>query len=562
MLENNEINTYDEENYPFYKFFLMTTYPSKESFINELKKVIQYETKYPLLNSYINDDIEQINILKYLPEFNEFVNYMIDYYSYKISREEESNENRKLKDEEIYKNDKKFQKRFKNFKSIWKKLKPFATKYGCRDDMPPIDLDENKTLAHFLNDNGELFKGMYIAAAYNYFIDCQNNFLNKLIEPLKQNGILHHFVKNMEKTLDVQKAKKNEVLNFDKANEQFMEIIYENCKRNIFRDDNSINYMNYKQYIYDFDSVEKILGEYILPGKVRFNSHENLTFVTYCFEGFRGSKSSVLSDFAGKYRQIPLSKENKQIIYDSIKEKLENQNEDLSNILFSIQLLIYYLTQERKGEKDDIKTIVDELPDYVKLSVECKEFLEKQKIKVEELGEVYSYIELLCFKPIINNLRDYYKKDIKAEKAEEILALFDKKKITSFTKIDLATACRKMISRYLVSTRDDTEYSEKNELALYIDREELWGKKWEKDEEKIKNDLLILGKEKLTLGQSYELYNILGGDESKTMEDINVKKDKEEGEEEKDNDENEGEERIKRRDKGKGKGNKGKRLKF
>ncbi len=129
----------------------------------------------------------------------------------------------------------------------------------------------------------------------------------------------------------------------------------------------------------------------------------------------------------------------------------------------------------------------------------------------------------------------------------------------------MATACRKMISRYLVSTRDDTEYSENNELALYIDREELWGKKWEKDEEKIKNDLLILGKEKLTLGQSYELYNILGGDESKTMEDINVKKDKEEGEEEKDNDENEneGEERIKRKDKGKGKGKgKGKSLKL
>ena len=28
MLENNEITTYDEENYPFYKFFFMSTYPS------------------------------------------------------------------------------------------------------------------------------------------------------------------------------------------------------------------------------------------------------------------------------------------------------------------------------------------------------------------------------------------------------------------------------------------------------------------------------------------------------------------------------------------------------
>ena len=91
MLEMNDIKEYDEENYPFYKYFFMTTYPSRDSFINELKKVIQYETKYPLLASYINDDIDQINILKNLPDFNEFINFMIDNYSYKISREEASN---------------------------------------------------------------------------------------------------------------------------------------------------------------------------------------------------------------------------------------------------------------------------------------------------------------------------------------------------------------------------------------------------------------------------------------------------------------------------------------
>ena len=392
MLENNEIKSYDEENYPFYKYFLMTTYPSKDSFINELKKILQYEIKYPLLSSYINDDIDRINILKYLPDFNEFVNLMIDNYSYKITREEASKT--KLKDEDIYKNNpQKFLDKFKKFKNIWIKLKPYATKYGCRDEMPQIDLDENTTLAHFLNDNGEICKGMYIAAAYQYFIETQNDFLNKLIEPLKQNGILHHFVKNLEKTIDVQKAKKNEALNFDKANEVFMEVIFDNCKRNIFKEDNSINYMNYKQYIYDFDAVEKILGEIILPGKTRFNGHENLKFVTYSFEGFRGNKTSVLSDFSGKYKQLPLSIESKQLIYNSLKDKLENQKEDLPKILFSIQLLIYYLTQERKDENDEIIKIVQELPDYVSLSKESIEFLNKINLKIKEIEGLYSYIE-------------------------------------------------------------------------------------------------------------------------------------------------------------------------
>ena len=527
MLENNEITTYDEENYPFYKFFLMTTYPSKAEFINELKKVLNYETKYPLISSYISDGNEQKNLIKFLPDFNEFVNLMIDTYSYKISREDASK--KILKEEEIYKNNQqKFLKKFDKFKKIWVHLKPFSIKYGCRDEMPPVDLDENKSLAYFLNDNGEIGKGMYIAAAYQNFIEWQNNFLDGLIEPLRQNGILHHFVKTMEKTIDVQKAKKNEVLNFDKINELFMEIIFENCKRNIYREDNSINFMNYKQYIYDFDSVERTLGEMLLPGKVKFNGHENLKFVTYSFEGFRGSKSSVLSDFSEKYNQKPLSIENKQSIYDSIKDQLKEENEELSKILFSIQLLIYYLTQERCKETDYIKTIIGDLPDYVILTKECKEFFEKQNLKVEELTAVYSYFELLCFKPIIDNLRDHYKKKIDEKKAENILKLFKENRFKVIKKISLASACRKLISRYLVSTRDDTDYSENNKLDLYLDREEMWSEIWKDKEEEIKQDLEILRKEELTLGQSLELYNLLGGDQSKALEGIKLKNNEEE----------------------------------
>ena len=43
LLENNDIKNYDEENYPLYKYFLMTTYPSKEAFIYELKNVPEYK---------------------------------------------------------------------------------------------------------------------------------------------------------------------------------------------------------------------------------------------------------------------------------------------------------------------------------------------------------------------------------------------------------------------------------------------------------------------------------------------------------------------------------------
>ena len=277
MLEDYEIKEYDEENYPFYKFFFMTTYPNKDSFISEFKRINNYEEKYPLLTSYININNENkyIKLLKILPEFNEFTNFMIDNYSYKISREEASK--KILKEEDIYKNnEQKFKDKFEQFKKNWKNLKPFSTKYGNRDEMLPIDMDENKSLAYFLNDDGEIGKGMYIAAAYQKFIEWQNQFLDRLIIPLKQNGILHHFVKNMERKIDIQKAKKNEVLNFDEIDDYFIDIIYDNCKRNIYREDNSINYMNYKLFIYDFDSIEKKLGEILLPGKVKFNDYEKI----------------------------------------------------------------------------------------------------------------------------------------------------------------------------------------------------------------------------------------------------------------------------------------------
>ena len=520
MLENVEIQEYDEENYPFYKFFLMTTYPTKDIFINEFKKIIKHEEIYPLLTSYIsvNNDNKTLKLLKILPGFNEFVNFMIDNYSYNLSREEAST--KILKEEEIYKNNQNFKQKFEQFKKNWKYLKPFAIKYGCKPEMPPIDLDENKSLAYFLNDDGEIGKGMYIAAAYQFFIDWQNQFLDGLIGPLKQNGILHYYVRNMEKKIDVQKAKENEVLNFDIIDAQFMEIIYDNCKRNIYREDNSINYMNYKQYIYDFDKIEKQLGQLLLPGKVKFN--ENLKFVTFCFEGFRGNKTSVLSDFEDKYKQIKLSEENRHLIAKYIKNHYQNKLKDLSKILFSIQSLIYYLTQERKNEKDKIKEIIKDLPEYINLTKECIDFIEKQDFKVEELVDVYSYIEGLCFKPITDNLLDYYKKDIEKEKADKILKLFDEHKFKIITKTDLATACRRLISRYLVSTRDDTDYNQNKKLDLYLDRQEMWSGIWkEETEDIIKSDSEILGKENLILGQSYELYKLLGGDENKSLENLN-----------------------------------------
>ena len=459
VLEIIDENEYDQKNFPFYKLLFMTTYPSIENFKYELIKIPNFEQKYPFLNYSLIEENKFKNLIKYLPDFNKFINFMIDNYSYKISRKEASK--MILKEQEIYQNNQGgFKNMFKKFIKIWDKIKEYAIKYKCHPDMEVISLDENKTLDFYLNDNGEEGKGMYIAAALQNFISWQNNFLDKLINKLKNGGILYHYVDNMKKTIDVQSASKNEVLDFDIMNKCLIEKLYENSKRNIFKMENKVSYQNYRQFIYDFDSMEKTLGKEVLRGKVKFNGENNLKFVTYCFEGFRGNKSSVFVDFINMYKTIDLNNDTKQKIYDKLSDKIENNSNDLQKILFSIQLLIYYLTQDIRSSKDEINVVISGLPEYVKLTSECIKFFKEQNFKVCELGAIYTYFELLCFKTIEKNLNSFYKKKIEEKNKENILKYFGSKDKIMVKKLNLATACRKLISRYLVSLRGDTDIRE------------------------------------------------------------------------------------------------------
>ena len=539
VLEINDENDYDKKIFPFYKLLLMTTYPSLENFKHELIKIPNYEQKYPLLYyTLILDNMEENikeknprDLLKYLPDFNEFANFMIDNYSYKISRDEASKII--LKDENIYKNNQRgFKDMFNKFIQIWEKIKIYATKYKCNPDLSVITLDESKSIDYFLNDNAVAGKGMYIASAYQNFISWQNNFLNKIIDSLKNGGILHHFIDNIKKTIDVQNAKKNDVLNFEEMEEELNRIIYENSKRNIFKTEKKISYQNYRQFIYDFDSIEKELGKIVLTGKVKFNGENNLKFVTYCFEGFRGNKSSVFIDFITLYKTVDLSKEAKQKIYNKKKDLIKAKSIDLQKILFSIQLLIYYLTQDTKNGTDEVNSVLKELPTYVRLTDECFKFFEEQNFKVCELAGIYSFFELLCFKTIEENLNQDYKKQIEENVKTNIIKSFEDGSIKYINKISLSSACRKLISRYLVSSRHDTDLNENNNLNDYLEREELWSKEDWKNNDLIQEDLNILKTNKILVGHCYELYKLLGGDETEALKgiDSNINEEEEENE--------------------------------
>ena len=167
-----------------------------------------YITKYPLLGQYLIDKPGPKK-MKYLPDFNEFTNYMVDNYSFKISRDDAKN--RILEKEEIFQNENFFNK-FNNFINSWDNIKKEAIKYKCRPEMKIKNLCKEDTLSYFLNDDAELHHGMYRAAACQNFITWQNSFLQPIIETVKHNGILHYYVNFLQKEIPVQSAKINQTL--------------------------------------------------------------------------------------------------------------------------------------------------------------------------------------------------------------------------------------------------------------------------------------------------------------------------------------------------------------
>ena len=116
----------------------------------------------------------------------------------------------------------------------------------------------------------------------------------------------------------------------------------------------------------------------------------------------------------------------------------------------------------------------------------------------------------------------------------KVLSLFDEKKFKIITKKTLATACRKFISRYLVSSRQDTDFDENKSLSDNLARYEFWPEEAYLDDDAFNNELNYLKNEKIITGQCFELFNLLGGDETDELRWIKVKKEEEKEEEDED----------------------------
>ena len=69
--------------------------------------------------------------------------------------------------------------------------------------------------------------------------------------------------------------------------------------------------------------------------------------------------------------------------------------------MFSIQLLIFYLSKENVNIEKSLDKILLQIPNYVQINQELKEFINRNEdFKIKHLLTIYEYIERLYYNQI------------------------------------------------------------------------------------------------------------------------------------------------------------------
>ena len=522
-------SNYSEKEYPMFKYFNYTKYKSE----GDMEKRMNNKERYALIKQFMMGSPEVKNLVYLLP-FNEFTNFMVNYYSFKISREK-AKETSLQSDKELN-NEKGFNNKFVNFVKAWDHIKKYAKKYKCRPEMEEKKgFSREDKLINFLNDANELYNGMYLASACQNFIEWQNTFLQPIVDANSTaQGILHNYINNIVKKIPVQDAKHDQIVLIKERFQiygkyiDFNDVIYNFSERNIFGENGKINYSDYNSFVYDYDRIEEELGKIILPGVCLFEGEDILNFVTYWGEGFRGGNSEMISKFYGKYKQKDLNNEEKQIVFEYISNMNKNKSAkanqkrkyDFKEFFGSLQILLFYLTEKGViNEEEKIVNVIKNAPGYLKLSNDCKSFFHNdgKQFSLNQLMNLFFFFEHLCFEDLAETLQPEYRAVIPDDLKNKIIEKLVKKKDPVISIKDLGAATRRFISRYLAGKLQVTDITEDRDLPFELSREELWEEKIGKLEDLMDIITNMMFKIELKVGQAYEFYNIIGEEDRNAL---------------------------------------------
>jgi len=546
------------KDYTYYKYFVYTKNKKdeSESFKKQIKDQKDYENKYPIIYKYLGESEskeKKLKVLKHLEKYNEFCNFMIDNYSFKITREEAKKEI--LADQNAIKDNNGKQKILvSEFFKAWEEIGPNAIQYKSNKVMEKKTLEIKDNLVFFLNDINESGFGMYIAAGYEYLIKQQNEFINFILEHGKDKPYLKFYFENMKNKIPIYEANNNQILliyQIYRTSEYkfFTDLVNTFTKRKIYKD-GKIDYSHYNEYEFDFQAIEEELSKLILTGKCLFEDEDHLNFVSYWGEGFNGGKSNFLERFEKKYKTEDLTDEEKTIINEYIKDNFNKEDpEDVKKIYGYLQLIIFHLINYNCNEEEEIVKTMENMAEIINIRDDNFKGIFTANginLKVKKIIGVFLFFEHLCFDIFTANIKDDYKVDIDENIKNKISEkLMDEK--NNKDKKALAASVRRFISRYLYRINSQDEFSPNVKLIIQLKRVDLWDKNL-RNIQKIEQILDLIKEYDLNVSQSFKLYELIKEEDE---EKINAYKEDKEPENLDNDDEEEEEKKKKKKQKGK-----------
>ena len=567
--ENNFPLSYEKEEYPFIKYFVLISNPNIEDLKLRIKDKIE-DKKLFLTDSIMNYD-EKLKEEK----FNNFIN------NNKFNQKYLFLSNLFSLSPNIYKN--KIINCIDQKKEIIDKYKEYFT-----DFIDKKTSDLVTTINSFINN----------------LIGTSMKFLGKYIDKLKNKNF--YLYKNIRRPILAQYSINCESIIFDISRvskyKSYPHLLSKYIYKDIFMEekekpsefidlDIKIDYCKYKEFDIDIEAFEDELNSIILPNKRLFYDKEYNIKIIYSFDSFRGININLLSNFIVKYKEcfedINCQEKIRKIInepnidiisifIEKIFKKYEQENiytkimgnkkyEELDkfnqliiehynnsknglikilgetfegeikqrivfnfiiNVYFNLLKIINYLIDNLIPGDISLIEIITNLPDMLNISEYSKIFFKSNKdYKLKHLYSIFEQFEKYLFPFILLHVYEKYKTEHFDENKENILNYFainkDKIKETIFTKRQLIDALRKFISRYLASSDIDNEYKNKNEdgediptyipLIYKLKKNDLWPFDIYFNEDKIENGLYNLKEYNFLVKHSVDLYQCLSG---------------------------------------------------
>lgn len=335
--------------------------------------------------SYFIENNAEIKNLKCLYPIVKLTNYLLEKYSFSISRYEASKKTLRS----FSSTDPKLKILFEKFNIAWEKITlPLVN--GCKT-FEKLELTEETSLSYFLPDEDINGDGRYITAALKTIGNVQNNLLKLLIR------------ENSHSSHPVQQCKRSDIISFSLGKKE----LTKQCSLN------SLKYSMGREIIYDFDRMQLNIVSDIRNKKI-FNT-EDIYMVQYQFEllNTRGRYSGIISGIRENIKQESIGPTEIAQIEKKILFLSKRQGKEVKIVYKEIYSLFDKLFCNIQYSKNCEEIPVIEACKKVKgVSSYIAESQIFDGFQLNTIVALYEMIELNCYELIASFIGEMYKIDI------------------------------------------------------------------------------------------------------------------------------------------------------